>query len=59
MPQSEHHLWVVPVKKVDKRDLVLVEYESAAKADFLFEKMSDLGFEPEVRVPVSRKKSQS
>lgn len=44
MPQSEHHLWVVPVKKVDKRDLVLVEYESAAKADFLFEKMSDLCF---------------
>ena len=42
---SEHHLWVVPVKKVEKRDLVLVEYETAAKADFLFEKMSDLCFD--------------
>ncbi len=42
--RPEHHLWVVPVKKVEKRDLVLVEYETAAKADFLFEKMSDLCF---------------
>ena len=45
LPKSEHHLWVVPVKKVEKRDLVLVEYETAAKADFLFEKMSDLCFD--------------
>ena len=43
--RPQHHLWVVPVKKVEKRDLVLVEYETAAKADFLFEKMSDLCFE--------------
>ena len=52
MPQSEHHLWVVPVKKVDKRDLVLVEYESATKADFLFEKMSDLSFEFDERTTI-------
>ena len=52
MPQSEHHLWVVPVKKVDKRDLVLVEYESAAKADFLFEKMSDLCFDFDERTTI-------
>ena len=52
MPQSEHHLWVVPVKKVDKRDLVLVEYESAAKADFLFEKMSDLSFDFDERTTI-------
>ena len=45
IPQSEHHLWVVPVKKVEKRDLVLVEYESADKADFLFEKMEALCFD--------------
>ena len=45
LPQSEHHLWVVPVKKVEKRDLVLVEYETAEKANFLFEKMSDLCFD--------------
>ena len=45
LPHSEHHLWVVPVKKVEKRDLVLVEYETAEKAGFLFEKMTDLCFD--------------
>ena len=45
IPDTEHHLWVVPVKKVEKRDLVLIEYNSADKASFLFEKMSDLYFE--------------
>ncbi len=45
LPHSEHHLWVVPVKKVEKRDLVLVEYEMAEKAGFLFEKMADLCFD--------------
>ena len=44
IPASEHHLWVVPVKKVEKRDLVLVEYETAEKAGFLFEKMDELTF---------------
>jgi hypothetical protein len=44
IPNSEHHLWVVPVKKVEKRDLVLIEYDSAEKASFLFEKMGDLQF---------------
>ena len=43
--QSEHHLWVVPVKKVEKRDLVLVEYETAEKAIFLFEKVEDMCFD--------------
>ena len=45
IPQTEHHLWVVPVKKVEKRDLVLIEYDSAAKAEFLYSKMADLTFE--------------
>ena len=44
IPQTEHHLWVVPVKKVEKRDLVLIEYDSAAKAEFLYSKMTDLTF---------------
>ena len=47
-----HHLWVVPVKKVEKRDLVLVEYDSANKADFLFEKMEDLCFELDERTTI-------
>lgn len=52
IPQSEHHLWVVPVKKVEKRDLVLVEYELASKADFLFEKMEDLCFDFDERTTI-------
>ena len=52
LPHSEHHLWVVPVKKVEKRDLVLVEYESAQKADFLFEKMEDLCFDLDERTTI-------
>ena len=44
IPQTEHHLWVVPVKKVEKRDLVLIEYDSASKAEFLYSKMADLTF---------------
>ena len=50
--RPQHHLWVVPVKKVEKRDLVLVEYETAAKADFLFEKMSDLCFDLDERTTI-------
>ena len=44
LPNTEHHLWVVPVKKVEKRDLVLVEYDSVTKADFLFEKVEKISF---------------
>lgn len=39
-----HHLWVAPVKKVEKRDVVLVEYDTLDKARFLFEKMEGLSF---------------
>ena len=33
------------MKKVEKRDLVLVEYDSADKANFLFEKIEDMSFD--------------
>lgn len=39
-----HHLWVAPVKKVEKRDIVLVEYDTLEKAGFLFEKIEGLSF---------------
>lgn len=42
---TEHHLWVAPVRNVDKRDLVTIEYETAAKADFLFSKIDGLSFD--------------
>jgi hypothetical protein len=44
VPDMLHHLWVTPVKKVEKRDLVLVEYDTIDKASFLFEKMEGLSF---------------
>lgn len=44
VPATMHHLWVAPVKKVEKRDIVLVEYDSLDKAGFLFEKMEALSF---------------
>ncbi len=44
VPDTLHHLWVAPVKKVEKRDIVLVEYDTIDKAGFLFEKMEGLSF---------------
>ena len=52
LPHSQHHLWVVPVKKVEKRDLVLVEYETAERAAFLFEKVDDLTFDLNERTTI-------
>ncbi len=44
VPNTLHHLWVAPVKKVEKRDVVLVEYDTLDKTGFLFEKMESLSF---------------
>ncbi|SFG67781.1 DNA methyltransferase [Prevotella sp. KH2C16] len=44
VPGTMHHLWVAPVKKVEKRDMVLIEYDSLDKAGFLFEKIENLSF---------------
>lgn len=39
-----HHLWLVPVKKVDKRDIVTTEYASADQAEFIYQKIDNLSF---------------
>ena len=44
LPGKLHHLWIAPVKKVEKRDVVLIEYDTIEKAAFLFEKMEKLSF---------------
>ena len=44
VPGTRHHLWVASVKKVEKRDIVLIEYDTLDKAGFLFEKMESLSF---------------
>ena len=45
IPNSEHHQWMAPIKTVEKRDVVTVEYETADKADFLFSKVDALSFD--------------
>lgn len=42
---GEHQQWVVPVKTVERRDLVTVEYLTARQADFLYYKMEDITFD--------------
>lgn len=44
LKNTEHHQWVAPVRQIEKRDLVTIEYETAEKADFLFSKIDDLSF---------------
>ena len=44
IPKTEHHAWVVPIKRIEKRDLVLIEYEMAKQADFLIQKLGMLEF---------------
>lgn len=39
-----HHLWLAPVRKVDKRDIVTTEYTTADQAEFLFQKVDNLAF---------------
>lgn len=42
---TQHHLWVVPVKTNEKRELTFVEYENAQKADLLYSKVEGFSFE--------------
>ena len=41
---TEHQQWIAPIKTVEKRDIVAIEYETADKADFLFSKIDSLSF---------------
>ncbi len=44
IPGTEHHQWVAPIKTNEKRDIVIIEYTEAEKAQFLYEKISGLSF---------------
>ncbi len=44
VPGTEHHQWVAPIKNNEKRDLVIIEYLEAEKAQFLYEKLGGLSF---------------
>lgn len=42
---TSHQQWLVPVNKVEKRDIVRVEYANIDQAEFLFSKTQDLTFD--------------
>lgn len=42
---TEHHLWKAPVRQVEKRNIVTIEYETVTQADFLYSKIDDLSFD--------------
>lgn len=48
-----HHLWLAPVRKVDKRDIVTTEYTTVAQSEFLFEKVDKLAFAFDERVTIT------
>lgn len=52
-PMEIHHLWVVPVKKVEKRDLVMVEYTSVEQTEFLYQKVEGLSFDLDEQTTIS------
>ena len=45
IPGTEHQQWIAPVKTNEKRDIVIIEYAEAEKAQFLFEKIAGLSFD--------------
>jgi len=45
IPNTIHHLWIIPLKKVEKRDLVKVEYENVEQTEFLYGKIDELTFD--------------
>jgi len=49
---SEHQMWMVPIKRIEKRDLVIVEYPSADTADFLYSKVPNFRFGLEEEVTI-------
>lgn len=48
-----HHLWLIPVLKVDKRDIVITEYTTADQAEFLFQKVGNFAFAFDERVTIT------
>lgn len=49
---SQHHLWIAPIKTVEKRDLVTIEYVEPGQADFLFSKLDSISFDIDEEVTI-------
>ena len=41
---TQHHLWAAPIRQVEKRNIVTIEYATVAQADFLYAKLDGLSF---------------
>ncbi len=39
-----HHIWAVPIRKTDKRDIVLVEYYNVGQTELLYQKIDKITF---------------
>ena len=52
VPGQMKQMWIVPVNKVDKRDIVSVKYENAAHAEFLYEKVEGFTFKIGTRTTI-------
>ncbi len=39
-----HHIWAVPIRKTDKRDIVLVEYCNVGQTELLYQKVDKITF---------------
>ncbi|MCC8113071.1 MAG: hypothetical protein LIP03_03580 [Bacteroidales bacterium] len=50
--ESKHQLWMVPVKKVEKRDLVSVEFDAPYQTEYLAQKLSLIEFGIEERTTI-------
>lgn len=42
--QKFHHIWAIPIRKPEKRDIVLIEYTTPDQTDLLFQKHSGITF---------------
>ena len=39
-----HHLWAIPIRKPEKRDIVLIEYTTPDQTELLFQKLNGITF---------------
>ncbi len=39
-----HHLWAIPIRKPEKRDIVLIEYSTPDQTELLFQKLNGITF---------------
>ncbi len=42
--QKFHHMWVIPIRKPEKRDIVLIEYSTPDQTELLYQKLNGITF---------------